>query len=65
MEDATGRLSVSETTARATAAAAGWSAARTVTILTIWRDVCALVMLAALADAACSAAKANSAGFKG
>src|SRR5436190_17597680 len=34
MDAATGRLSASETTATATATAAGWSAARTVTILT-------------------------------
>jgi hypothetical protein len=34
-----------------------------VTTLTIWLAVCALTMLAALADAACSAATANSAGF--
>ena len=33
------------------------------TILTIWLAVCALTMLAALADAARSAATANSAGF--
>src|SRR5690349_12222272 len=65
VDDATGHLSAPETTSRATATAPGWSAARTVTILTIWRAVCALVMLAALADAACSAATANSAGFKG
>ena len=32
-------------------------------MLTIWLAVCALTMLAALADAACSAAVANSAGF--
>ena len=63
VDDATGRFSASETTARATATAAGWSAARTVTMLTIWLAVCALTMLAALADAACSAATANSAGF--
>src|SRR6185312_16405576 len=65
VEDATGRLSVSETTARATAAAAGWSAARTVTMLMIWLAVCALTMLAALADAACPAATANPAGSAG
>jgi hypothetical protein len=33
------------------------------TMLTIWLAVCALTMLAVLADAACSAATANSAGF--
>lgn len=43
------------------ATAAGWPAARTATVLTIWLAVCALMMLADLADAACSAAKANSA----
>ena len=32
-------------------------------MLMIWLAVCALTMLAALADAACSAATANSAGF--
>lgn len=32
-------------------------------MLTIWLAVCALTMLAALADAARSAARANSAGF--
>ena len=63
VDDATGRLNASETTARATATAAGWSAARTVTTLMIWLAVCALTMLAALADAACPAATANSAGF--
>jgi hypothetical protein len=31
-------------------------------MLTIWLAVCALTMLAALADAACSAATTNSAG---
>lgn len=41
----------------------GSSAARAVAMLTIWLAVCALTMLAALADAACSAAVANSAGF--
>ena len=61
MDDATGRFSASETTARATAA--GRSAARTVTMLMIWLAVCALTMLTALADAACPAATANSAGF--
>jgi hypothetical protein len=64
VDDATGRVSASETTARATATAAGWFAARTVTMLMIWLAVCALTMLAALADAACSAATANSAGFR-
>jgi hypothetical protein len=34
-----------------------------VTILTIWLAMCALTMRAALADAACPAAVANSAGF--
>jgi hypothetical protein len=34
-------------------------------VLMIWLAVCALTMLAALADAACSAAAANSAGFGG
>jgi hypothetical protein len=34
-------------------------------MLMIWLAVCALTMLAALADAACSAATANSAGFGG
>ena len=62
VDDATGRFSASETTARATATAAGWSAARTVTMLMIWLAVCALTMLTALADAARSAAAANSAG---
>ena len=63
MDDATGCFSASETTARATATAAGWFAARTVTMLMIWLAVCALTMLAALADTARSAATANSAGF--
>src|SRR5437660_11828998 len=64
VDDATGHPSASETaTARATATAAGWSAARTVTVLMIWLAVCALTMLAALADAACPAATANSAGL--
>ena len=45
------------------ATAAGRSAARTVTMLMIWLAVCALTMLTALADAACPAATANSAGF--
>jgi hypothetical protein len=35
----------------------------TVTMLMIWLAVCAVTMLAVLADAACSAARANSAGF--
>ena len=65
MDDATGRFSASETTARATATAAGWCAARMVTTLMIWLAVCALTMLAALADAACSASAANSAGVRG
>src|SRR5689334_8854781 len=65
MDDATGRLSAPETTARATATAAGWPAARTVTMLMIWLAVCALTMLAALADAACPAATANPAGSAG
>ena len=65
VDDATGRFSASETTARATATAAGWSAARTVTMLMIWLAVCALTMLAALADAACPAATANPAGSAG
>jgi len=56
-------ISASETTARATATAAGWSAARIMTMLMIWLAVCALTILAALADAAGSAATANSAGF--
>lgn len=33
-------------------------------MLTIWLAVCALTMLAVLADAACSAAEANSAGAR-
>jgi hypothetical protein len=41
--------------------AAGWFAASIVTMLMIWL-ACALAMLAVLADAACSAATANSAG---
>jgi hypothetical protein len=61
VDNPTGCFSASDTTARATAA--GWSAARTVTVLMIWLAVCVLTMLAALADAACSAAAANSAGF--
>jgi hypothetical protein len=36
VDDATGCLSTSETTARATATAAGWFAATTVTMLMIW-----------------------------
>jgi hypothetical protein len=64
VDGATGRFSASETTAGATATAAGWSAAKTVTMLMIWLAVCALTMLAALADAACSAATANSAGLR-
>jgi hypothetical protein len=59
----TGRLSASETTARATAA--GRSAAWTVTMLMIFSVVYALMTLAARADAACSAATANSAGPRG
>ena len=55
MDDATGPFSASETAARAAATAAGWSAARTVAMLTIWSAVCALTMLATLADAAYSA----------
>jgi hypothetical protein len=43
--------------------AADWSAARTVTMLRIWLAVCALTMLAARADAACSATTAHAAGF--
>jgi hypothetical protein len=39
------------------------SVARTVTMLTICPAVCALTMLADLADAACWAAMANSAGL--
>jgi hypothetical protein len=35
----------------------------TVTMLMIWLAVCALTILAALADAACLTATANSAGF--
>src|SRR5712672_132859 len=62
VDDATGRFSASETTASATTTAAGWFAARTVTMLMIWLAVYALTMLAALADAACPAATANSAG---
>ena len=54
MDDTTGHLSASDTTARATATAAGCSTARIVTMLTIWLAVCALTMLAALAYAACS-----------
>jgi len=42
MDDAAGRLSASDTTARAAATAAGRSAVRTVTMLMIWSDrVCA------------------------
>jgi hypothetical protein len=52
VDDATGRLSASDTTARAMATAAGWAAAWTVTTLMICPAVCALTMLAALADAA-------------
>ena len=48
VDDATRRFIASETTARATATAAGWSATRTVTVLMIWLAVCALTMLAAL-----------------
>jgi hypothetical protein len=63
MDNATGRFSASETTARATATAAGWSAARTVTMLMIWLAVWALTMLAARVEAARSVATAKSAGF--
>jgi len=45
------------------AAAADWSAVRAVTVLTIWLAVCALTMLAALANAVRPAATTNSAGF--
>jgi len=53
---------VSRSASESLATAAGWFAARTVTMLMIWLAVCALTMLAALADAACPAATANSAG---
>ena len=46
---------------RATATAENWSAISTVTTLMICPAVCALTTLAALLDAACSAATANSA----
>jgi hypothetical protein len=55
-------LSASDTTASATATAADRSAAWTVTTLMICSAVCTLMTLAALLDAACSAATANSAG---
>lgn len=60
----TGQLTASDTTVRATATAAGWSAARTVTTLMICLAVCALRILAALIDAVYSAATANSAGLE-
>ena len=45
----------SDITARVTATVTGWSAARTVTTLMICPAICALMMLTALADAACPA----------
>jgi hypothetical protein len=52
LDDRTGHLSASDTTARATATAAGCPTASTVRMLTIWLAVCALAMLAALGSAA-------------
>ena len=48
-------LSASDTTARATVTAAGRSAVWTVTTLMIFSAMCALMTLALLLDAACSA----------
>jgi len=46
VDDATGRLSASETTARATATAAGYRPFNTVTMPMIWLAVSAVMMLA-------------------
>jgi hypothetical protein len=55
-------LSASDTTARATAKAAKWLGAVTVTTLMIATAVCTLMMLADRRDAAWSAATANTTG---
>jgi hypothetical protein len=55
-------LSASDTTARATAKAAKWLGAVTVTTLMIVSAVCTLMMLADRRDAAWSAATANTTG---
>jgi hypothetical protein len=55
-------LSASDTTVRATARAAKWLGAVTVTTLMIVSAVCTLMMLADRRDAAWSAATANTAG---
>jgi hypothetical protein len=62
LDDMTGRLSASDTTARATATAEDRSGASTVTVLMIFSHVCALITLAFLLDAARPAATVNWAG---